>query len=173
MVSTWKYGLIWWANTCQMWDLFYSWRSNLVMNILAIVGFTLLMMIWKWFSFIWLSAGFCRSLWPWSHKDIVLVCFEEVWSKKTNSHTWNEKLWVSMECGTRLSVSWMLCTEFFHFHWGWICGPKVWLLPIFTYIVATNVSYLVWTFFLVPWKVDSCLGHRAGRVDHPVLWEGQ
>ncbi len=70
------------------------------------------------------------------------VCFKDVWSKKTNSHTWNEKLCVSMECGTRLICLTKAPIEFFHFHWGGISGPKVWLLPTFAYIVATNV--LTW-----------------------------
>ncbi len=55
---------------------------------------------------------------------------------------------MSIECGTRLYLSHEgSVLSFSTFIEVWIYGPKVWLLPIFAYIVATNVSYLVWTFF--------------------------
>jgi len=41
----------------KMSDLFYSWKPNLVIDIHTIVGFTLLMTILRWFSFIWLSSA--------------------------------------------------------------------------------------------------------------------
>ncbi len=86
-----------------------------------------------------------------THKGIVLVRFKEVWSKKTNSHTWMRSYgWVwNVEpdciCLTK-ALYWV-------FHWGCICGPKVWLLPIF----CLPIFFVFVDSFWASWKVDSCL----------------
>jgi hypothetical protein len=91
-----------------------------------------------------------------THKGIVLVHFKELWSKKTNSHTWMR------------SYGWVLNVEpdsicltkalYWVFHWGCICAPKVCLLPIF-WLQSGNKCFIPGVdSFWASWKVDSCLG---------------
>jgi hypothetical protein len=140
----------------KMWDLFYSLRSNLVINILTIVGFTLLMMIWNSFPLFGYHLGFEGVYDLMTHKEILLVCIKGVWSEQTNLHTW-EILGEYRMWNQTISVSLGVSTEFFHFHWGLDLWAKSLVAANFC-LHSCNKCFLPGVdIFWAPWNVDSYL----------------
>jgi hypothetical protein len=114
------------------------------------------MMILKWLFFIWLSSGCCRSLWPWWHIKVLCLSVLKRSEVKRPTHTlewsygWVWNVEPDCICLTK-ALYWV-------FHWGRICRPKVWLLPIF-WLQSGNKCFIPGVdSFWASWKVDSCLG---------------